>query len=95
MQCAIRLCGHCQLGPYFVCTDGPVFRYDEVRDLMEVRGPVSTNVKPRVAVFKMASCDGCQLQFLDAEGRCSSSPARSISSISPRRRAASNPVRTT
>ncbi len=21
---------------YFVCTDGPVFRYDEVRDLMEV-----------------------------------------------------------
>ena len=36
MQCAIRICGHCQLGPYFVCTDGPVFRYDEVRDLMEV-----------------------------------------------------------
>jgi len=28
---------------------------------------VSTKVKPRVAVFKMASCDGCQLQFLDAE----------------------------
>ncbi|MGZ4129360.1 MAG: NADH-quinone oxidoreductase subunit B family protein, partial [Actinomycetota bacterium] len=24
-------------------------------------------VKPRVAVFKMASCDGCQLQLLDAE----------------------------
>ena len=23
--------------------------------------------KPRVAVFKMASCDGCQLQLLDAE----------------------------
>ena len=22
---------------------------------------------PRVAVFKMASCDGCQLQLLDAE----------------------------
>jgi coenzyme F420-reducing hydrogenase gamma subunit len=26
-----------------------------------------TAVKPRVAVFKMASCDGCQLQLLDAE----------------------------
>ena len=28
---------------------------------------MSANAKPRVAVFKMASCDGCQLQFLDAE----------------------------
>jgi sulfhydrogenase subunit delta len=28
---------------------------------------VSVNGKPRVAVFKMASCDGCQLQLLDAE----------------------------
>jgi sulfhydrogenase subunit delta len=25
------------------------------------------NARPRVAVFKMASCDGCQLQILDAE----------------------------
>ena len=24
-------------------------------------------MKPRVAVFKFASCDGCQLQFLNAE----------------------------
>jgi len=37
MQCGIRLCGHCQLGPYFVCTDGPVFRYDAISDLMGVR----------------------------------------------------------
>jgi NAD(P)H-flavin reductase len=36
MQCGARLCGHCQLGPKFVCADGPVFRYDEVRPLMEV-----------------------------------------------------------
>jgi coenzyme F420-reducing hydrogenase gamma subunit len=28
---------------------------------------VSANGKPRIAVFKMASCDGCQLQLLDAE----------------------------
>jgi NAD(P)H-flavin reductase len=27
MQCAIKQCGHCQLGPYFVCADGPVMRY--------------------------------------------------------------------
>ena len=24
MECGIGLCGHCQLGPYFLCTDGPV-----------------------------------------------------------------------
>ena len=28
---------------------------------------MSADRKPRVAVFKMASCDGCQLQLLDAE----------------------------
>src|SRR5262249_43263288 len=29
MQCAVGLCGHCQLGPAFVCKDGPVFRFDK------------------------------------------------------------------
>jgi NAD(P)H-flavin reductase len=37
MQCGIQLCGHCQLGPWFVCSDGPIFRYDAIRELMEVR----------------------------------------------------------
>jgi NAD(P)H-flavin reductase len=36
MHCAVKLCGHCQLGPLFVCADGPVFRWDKVRDLMGV-----------------------------------------------------------
>ena len=27
MQCAVGFCGHCQLGPAFVCKDGPVFSY--------------------------------------------------------------------
>jgi NAD(P)H-flavin reductase len=27
MQCAIGLCGHCQLGPAFLCKDGPVFSH--------------------------------------------------------------------
>ncbi len=26
MECGVGLCGHCQLGRYFVCRDGPVFR---------------------------------------------------------------------
>ena len=30
MKCAIGLCGHCQLGPEFLCRDGPVLRYDRV-----------------------------------------------------------------
>ena len=31
MQCAVGLCGHCQLAPHFVCKDGPVFSYDTIR----------------------------------------------------------------
>jgi len=27
MKCGIGLCGHCQVGPYFVCRNGPVFPY--------------------------------------------------------------------
>ncbi|NKB81351.1 MAG: Ni/Fe hydrogenase subunit gamma [Nitrospirales bacterium] len=30
MECGIGLCGHCQLGPFFLCKDGPVMRYDHV-----------------------------------------------------------------
>jgi NAD(P)H-flavin reductase len=32
MKCAVGLCGRCQLGPVFVCKDGPVFRYDRIAD---------------------------------------------------------------
>lgn len=38
MQCAIGLCGHCQLGPTFVCRDGPIFRYDCMEPFMTVEG---------------------------------------------------------
>lgn len=37
MKCAIGFCGHCQYGPTFVCKDGPVFRYDQVKSLLNVR----------------------------------------------------------
>jgi NAD(P)H-flavin reductase len=37
MECAVRLCGHCQLGPSFVCQDGPVFRYDHIQPFLAVR----------------------------------------------------------
>lgn len=37
MKCAIALCGHCQFGPTFVCREGPVFRYDRIRDWLAIR----------------------------------------------------------
>jgi NAD(P)H-flavin reductase len=37
MRCGVGHCGHCQFGPTLVCRDGPVFRYDKVAPLLEVR----------------------------------------------------------
>jgi NAD(P)H-flavin reductase len=37
MRCGLGHCGHCQLGPTLVCRDGPVYRYDEIEPLLEVR----------------------------------------------------------
>lgn len=34
MKCGIGLCGHCQMGPGFVCKDGPVYSYATVKNLM-------------------------------------------------------------
>lgn len=36
MQCAVGLCGHCQLGTELLCRDGPVFRYDRVQPLLPI-----------------------------------------------------------
>ncbi len=38
MQCAVGHCGHCQFGARFVCRDGPVFAWPDIRDLLGVRG---------------------------------------------------------
>jgi NAD(P)H-flavin reductase len=35
MKCGIGLCGRCNLGPVFVCTDGPVFSYAQLQTLPE------------------------------------------------------------
>jgi NAD(P)H-flavin reductase len=37
MQCAVGMCGHCQLGPFLVCRDGPVFSYRRVARWLTVR----------------------------------------------------------
>ena len=31
MSCGNGQCGHCRLGQYYICKDGPVFTYEEVR----------------------------------------------------------------
>lgn len=37
MQCAVGVCGHCQLGPDFICKNGPVLKYDRVKHYFAVR----------------------------------------------------------
>jgi NAD(P)H-flavin reductase len=37
MRCAVGLCGHCQVGPFFLCKDGPIVRYDRLAFLFDKR----------------------------------------------------------
>ena len=36
MSCGIGKCGHCMLGKYYVCKDGPVFTYDQIKDYPDI-----------------------------------------------------------
>ncbi len=38
MQCAVGHCGHCQYGGKFICKDGPVFSYPELKPLFGTAG---------------------------------------------------------
>ncbi|MEM5535653.1 FAD/NAD(P)-binding protein [Neptuniibacter pectenicola] len=38
MQCAVGHCGHCQLGADFICKDGPVFVYPDIRERLLQEG---------------------------------------------------------
>lgn len=35
MQCGVGKCGHCAIGEYYCCTDGPVFKYSEISHIKE------------------------------------------------------------
>lgn len=37
MKCAVGHCGHCQLGPHFICKDGPVFTLTQLKRFWTVR----------------------------------------------------------
>lgn len=36
MSCGIGKCGHCRIGPYYACKDGPVFTYDKLKNLPNI-----------------------------------------------------------
>lgn len=38
MRCALGFCGHCQIGPHFVCRDGPVFPYPVMEPAFRISG---------------------------------------------------------
>ncbi|WP_457625243.1 FAD/NAD(P)-binding protein [Persephonella sp.] len=35
MKCSVGTCGHCMFGPFFVCKDGPIFKYSEIKEFFE------------------------------------------------------------
>ena len=36
MSCGLGKCGHCMMGEFFVCKDGPVFTYDELKSTPDI-----------------------------------------------------------
>lgn len=38
MSCGLGKCGHCRVGKYYVCRDGPVFTYEELKDIYDIWG---------------------------------------------------------
>jgi len=36
MKCAVGFCGHCQLGPFFLCKEGPVLSFDRLEPFFGV-----------------------------------------------------------
>jgi sulfite reductase subunit B len=36
MSCGLGKCGHCRVGRYYVCKDGPVFKYEDLKDIPDV-----------------------------------------------------------
>jgi NAD(P)H-flavin reductase len=35
MKCGLGLCGRCNVGPFYVCKDGPVFTYAQIKGFVE------------------------------------------------------------
>ena len=35
MKCGVGKCGHCQINNSYVCQDGPVYHYPDIKSLQE------------------------------------------------------------
>ena len=36
MSCGLGKCGHCRIGKYYICRDGPVFTYEDLKDIHDI-----------------------------------------------------------
>ena len=36
MSCGLGKCGHCRIGKYYACKDGPVFTYEQLKDIRDI-----------------------------------------------------------
>ncbi len=36
MSCGLGKCGHCRIGRYYICKDGPVFMYEDLKDIHDI-----------------------------------------------------------
>lgn len=36
MSCGLGKCGHCRIGKYYICKDGPVFTYEQLKELHDI-----------------------------------------------------------
>ncbi|OGX19453.1 MAG: oxidoreductase, partial [Omnitrophica WOR_2 bacterium RBG_13_44_8] len=36
MSCGLGKCGHCRIGSYYICKDGPVFTYEQLKDMHDI-----------------------------------------------------------
>jgi len=36
MSCGLGKCGHCRIGKFYTCKDGPVFTYGEIKDIPDI-----------------------------------------------------------
>ena len=87
MKCAIGHCGHCQLGPAFICKDGPVVplrpRRAAAAGAGAVDGPAPDARGLEVRLLRRLPAQRCST----ARTSCCRSPARSTSPTSSRPRA--------
>lgn len=36
MSCGLGKCGHCRMGKFYVCKDGPVFTYEQIKEIPDI-----------------------------------------------------------